>query len=58
MSLTRSTLSSHNNISGYNYNNPNINANINYSGARLMFIPTKNNIYTSNITKWQQHYGG
>ena len=27
-------------------------------GARLMFIPTKNNIYTANITKWQRHYGG
>lgn len=23
-------------------------------GARLMFIPTKNNIYTNNITKWQE----
>lgn len=23
-------------------------------GARLMYIPTKNEIYTSNITKWQQ----
>lgn len=35
-----------------------ISANVNYSSARLMFIPTKNNIYTANITKWQQHYGG
>lgn len=33
-------------------------ANINYSNARLMFIPTKNEIYNSNITKWQQKYGG
>lgn len=27
-------------------------------GARIMFIPTKNNIYSANINKWKQHYGG
>ena len=27
-------------------------------GARIMFIPTKNNIYSTNINKWKQHYGG
>lgn len=27
-------------------------------GARLMYIPTKNSIYTANINKWQQHIGG
>ena len=26
-------------------------------GARLMFVPTKNSIYTANITKWQQEVG-
>ena len=26
--------------------------------ARLMYIPTKNNIYTSNITKWTNYIGG
>ena len=26
--------------------------------ARIMFVPTKNSIYTNNITKWQSHYGG
>lgn len=31
---------------------------VNQSNARIMFIPTKNSIYTANITKWQQHYGG
>ena len=35
-----------------------INAAINYSNARLMYIPTKNSIYTANIAKWQQKYGG
>lgn len=29
----------------------------NYS-ARLMYIPTKNSIYTSNIAKWQAYIGG
>ena len=27
-------------------------------GARIMFIPTKNNTYLANINKWKQHYGG
>ena len=27
-------------------------------GARLMYIPTKNSIYTANINKWKQHIGG
>ncbi len=27
-------------------------------GAHIMFIPTKNNIYTANINKWQQKNGG
>lgn len=27
-------------------------------GARLLFIPTKNEIYTANITKWQQEMEG
>lgn len=31
---------------------------LNRTNARIMFIPTKNSIYTTNITKWQQHYGG
>lgn len=26
-------------------------------GARLMFVPTKNSIYTANIVKWQQEVG-
>ena len=29
-----------------------------YFNGRLMFIPIKDSIYTANITKWQQHYGG
>ena len=29
----------------------------NYS-ARLMFIPQKNSIYTSNLTKWTAKMGG
>lgn len=33
-------------------------ATLNRTNARIMFIPTKNSIYTTNITKWQQHYGG
>ena len=33
-------------------------AKINRTNARIMFIPTKNNIYSDNIIKWQQHYGG
>lgn len=28
------------------------------SGGRIMFVPQKNAIYNSNITKWRQHYGG
>ena len=28
------------------------------SGGRIMFVPQKNSIYNSNITKWRQHYGG
>lgn len=28
------------------------------SGGRIMFIPSKNSIYNSNIAKWRQHYGG
>ena len=35
-----------NNSSNHNYN------------ARLMFIPTKNNIYNANIVKWTQTMGG
>lgn len=35
-----------------------INVNLNRTNARIMFIPTKNSIYTNNITKWQSHYGG
>ena len=31
---------------------------LNRTNARIMFIPTKNSIYTTNIAKWQQHYGG
>ena len=27
-------------------------------GAKLLFIPQKNNIYLSNITKWQNYIGG
>ena len=27
-------------------------------GAKLLFIPTKNNIYTANIAKWNNHMGG
>ena len=27
-------------------------------GARIMFIPTRNSIYNTNITKWRQHFGG
>ena len=27
-------------------------------GAKLMFIPKKNNIYTENITKWTNKFGG
>ena len=30
---------------------------VNY-GAKLMFIPTKNSIYDSNIAKWSSHVGG
>jgi hypothetical protein len=33
-------------------------ANLQYFNGRIMFIPEKNSIYNSNITKWQQHYGG
>lgn len=36
----------------------NITAALNRTNARIMFIPTKNSIYTDNITKWQSHYGG
>ena len=35
-----------------------LNDKINKTNARIMFIPTKNEIYTANIAKWQQHYGG
>ena len=35
-----------------------IGAVIKNSNARLMYIPTKNDIYTANIAKWQAHYGG
>ena len=31
---------------------------LNRTNARIMFVPTKNSIYTNNITKWQAHYGG
>ena len=27
-------------------------------GAKLLFVPTKNSIYTSNITKWTNYMGG
>jgi len=27
-------------------------------GAKLLFIPTKNDIYTANIAKWRNHIGG
>ena len=27
-------------------------------GAKILFIPTKNNIYTQNIAKWTTHMGG
>ena len=27
-------------------------------GMKIMFIPTKNSIYNSNISKWRQKYGG
>lgn len=27
-------------------------------GAKLLFVPTKNNIYTANIAKWNNHMGG
>ena len=27
-------------------------------GAKIMFIPTKNNIYNANINKWNQYMGG
>lgn len=27
-------------------------------GAKLMYIPTKNSIYTANIAKWNNHMGG
>jgi hypothetical protein len=27
-------------------------------GVKLMFIPTKNTIYTANIAKWTAHMGG
>ena len=33
-------------------------AKINKTNARIMFVPTKNEIYNNNISKWQQHYGG
>ena len=35
-----------------------ITATLNRTNARIMFVPTKNSIYTNNITKWQSHYGG
>lgn len=49
-----------NNTAGpFTYNTEaDINAAIRNSNARLLFIPSKNEIYTANITKWQQHYGG
>ena len=27
-------------------------------GAKLLYIPTKNNIYTANINKWSTYMGG
>ena len=51
MSLTRSTLSSHNNISGYNYNNPNINANININSYNTKVKKNTNKHFSnSNIS--------
>ena len=37
--------------------NINESSRVNY-GAKLMFIPTKNSIYDSNIAKWSAHVGG
>ena len=51
MSLTRSTLSSHNNISGYNYNNPNINVNININSYNTKVKKNTNKHFSnSNIS--------
>ena len=36
----------------------NLNASLGLTNGRIMFIPTKNTIYTTNINKWKQHYGG
>ena len=36
----------------------NFNASLGLANGRIMFIPTKNTIYTTNINKWKQHYGG
>ena len=35
-----------------------INTKLQYFNGRIMYIPAKNSIYNSNITKWRQHYGG
>ena len=36
----------------------NLSASLGKVNGRIMFIPTKNTIYTTNINKWKQHYGG
>lgn len=36
----------------------NLSASLGKVNGRIMFIPTKNTTYTTNINKWKQHYGG